>query len=219
MQKSLLCGFTCCVVLCLYFSACQTGVEPSPDPGILRVTLKADEADTTIIIQNDTTRFSRWDEFDLFVSQGRLYRGKNYALLHADLSINRITGSIVNILQREWLNGVPIPPTDATEITAKNSRYSTSVVFESYIPPGEYDSLSFALTGEEILTFVPKVYQNPVALPSGATPQVQFPAHITVHENRVTQIDIEIAPFRSLSRYRDSFLFDRKMKVIGVQNL
>ncbi|MBI3586581.1 MAG: hypothetical protein HY088_05585 [Ignavibacteriales bacterium] len=219
MQKRSLYGVLCCVVLYLYFSGCQTGVEPSPNPGILRITLKADEADTTIIIQSDTSRFSRWDEFYFFISQGRLYRGRNYALLYADLTIERTPGTILNILQREWLNGAPIKPTDVTEINTKNSRYSKSVIFESYVPPGDYDSLSFALIAYEILTFVPKVYQNPVQLPMGTAPQIQFPAHITVHEDRVTQIDIEISPFRSLSRYRDSFLFDRKIKIIGVQNL
>jgi hypothetical protein len=214
---------TCLVVKCLaiaiVLNGCQTGVEPSPDPGILRVTLKANEADTTIIIQSDTSRLSRWDEFNLAVSQGRLYRGSNYALLYVNRSIDRIAGSTVNILHREWLNGVPTKHTDVMEINTKNSRYMTYVVFESFVPPGTYDSLTFTLMASEILIFIPKVYQNPVQLPPGTRPPMQFTTSIKVNEGRVTQVNLEILPFRSLTRYRDSYLFDRKVNVVGVDNL
>lgn len=209
---------TCYLALSWGFSACRTGVEPSPSPGILRVTLKANETDTTIIIQNDTSRFSRWDEFNLIVSRGKILRGANYALLYADPSIARVPGDTVNIIKREWLNGVPIKPTDFTEINTRNSRYIKHVIFESYVPPGEYDSLSFSLMANEILIFVPKVYMNPVQLPPGTNPQMQFPVHITVAEGRVTQVNLEIFPFNSLYRFRDSYLFGRKMVVVGVDN-
>lgn len=209
---------TCYLLLSWVCSACRTGVEPSPNPGILRVTLKANEADTTIIIQNDTSRFSRWDEFNLIVSRGKILRGANYALLYADRSIARVPGDTVNIIKREWLNGVPIKPTDVAEINTKNSRYITYVIFESYVPPGEYDSLSFSLSANEILIFVPKVYMNPVQLPPGTTPQMQFPVHITVAEDRLTQVNLEIFPFSSLYRFRDSYLFGRKMMVVSVDN-
>lgn len=208
-----------CLVLSLCVNSCRTGVEPSPSPGIVRVTLRSIETDTTIIIQNDTSRFSRWDEFYLYVSQGKIYRGHNYALLYADLGIARVPGDTVNIIKREWLNGVPIKPTDFTEINTRNSRYIKYVVLESYVPPGEYDSLAFALTANEILTFVPKVYMNPVQLPPETHPQMQFPARITVNEGRVTEVNLEIFPFSSLYRFRDSYLFGRKIKVVSVENL
>lgn len=208
-----------CLAIVLLLQSCQTGVEPSPGPGILRVTLRANERDTTIIIQSDTSRLSRWDEFNLTVSQGRLYRGSNYALLYVDRSIDRIPGSTVNILHREWLNGVPIRQTDFAEINTKNSRYMTYVVFECFVPPGTYDSLTFTLTAAEILIFIPKVYQNPIQLPPGTRPQMQLSTNVTVNEGRVTQVNLEILPFGSLSRYRDSYLFDRKVRVVGVDNL
>jgi hypothetical protein len=219
MLKRLMCIVATFLAIVLVLNSCQTVVEPSPDPGILRVTLKANEADTTIIIQSDTSRLSRWDEFNLTVSQGRLYRGSNHALLYANRSIDRIQGSTVNILHREWLNGVPIKKTDITEINTKNSRYRTDVVFECFVPPGTYDSLTFTLTATEILIFIPKVYQNPVQLPPGTRPQMQLSTNMTVNEGRVTQVNLEILPFGSLSRYRDSYLFDRKVRVVGVDNL
>lgn len=207
------------LVLAASFNACQTGVEPSPNPGVLRVTLKSSELDTTIVIQNDTSRFSRWDEFNLFVYQGKAYRGGNYGYLYRDPGFDRVVGDTVNIIKRQWLNGDPIKPTDYGEINTLNSRYVKYVIFESYVPPGDYDSLSFALTASEILIFVPKVYTNPIQLPPGATPQLQFPAHITVNEGRITEVNLEILPFSSLYRYRDSYLFARRISIAGVNNL
>ncbi len=219
MLKRLTCIVATCLAIVLLLGSCQTGVEPSPEPGILRVTLKANETDSTIIIQSDTSRLSRWDEFNLTVSQGRLYRASNYALLYADRSIGRIPGSTVNILHREWLNGIPIKNTDITEINTKNSRYITYVVFESFVPPGTYDSLTFTLTASEILIFIPKVYQNPIQLPLGTRPAMQISTNLTVNEGRVTQVNLEILPFGSLGRYRDSYIFDRKVRVVNVDNL
>lgn len=208
-----------CLVLILYVNSCRTGVEPSPSPGIVRVTLRSSETDTTIVIQSDTSRFSRWDEFYLYISQAKVYRGQNYVPLYADRSIARLSGDTVNIIKREWLNGAPIKPTDFTEINTKNSRFINYVVFESYAPPGDYDSLALSLTAYEILVFVPKVYVNPVQLPPGTHPQMQFPTKITVHEGGVTQVNLEILPYSSLTRYRDSYLFARKVRIVNIENM
>jgi len=207
------------LIVVIILSGCQTGVEPSPDPGILRVTLKSNELDTTIIIQNDTSRFSRWDEFNLFVYGGKVYRGINYAYLYRDRSIDRIAADTINILKRERLNGNPITPTDYDDINTKNSRYVKYVIFESYVPPGNYDSLSFALTANQLSIFVPKVYTNPVQLPPDENPQMQIPAHITVKEGRVTEVNLEILPFSSLYRYRDSYFFKRKVSIVSINNM
>jgi hypothetical protein len=198
---------------------CSTGVDPSPNPGIVRVTLRASGLDTSIIIQNDTSQFSRWDMFNLFISQGRVYRGDNYAPIYASSSNARIPGDTVNIIGREWLDGTPITTADTAAITPANSRYRKYVVFESYVPPGTYDNLQVAVLANEMIIYIPKHYQNPVQLPAGASPSMDFPTSFSVAENHVTQIDIEVFPFQSLSRYKDSFLFDRKMTIVSIQNL
>lgn len=198
---------------------CTTGVEPSPNPGLVRVTLKANELDTMLVIQNDSSHFSRWDSFDLTVSQGRIYHGENYASIYLEPSTARITGSTVNIIAREWLNGIPITIQDTTTITPRNSRYRKYVVFASYIPPGSYDRITFSLTAAEMDIFIPKNYQNPVQLPEGEIPQIEIPVSFTVNENRTTQIDLEMSPFQSLKRYRDAFLLNRKLSVAKIENL
>jgi|GEM_PF-708288 len=201
------------------FIGCEAGVERSPDPATLRVTLKANDLDTTIVILSDTSRFSRWDSFVLDVSQGRLYRGDNYAILYADISGARISGSTVNILAREWLNGVPITYTDTAEITSRNSRYIKYTVFESPVPPGDYDRLHFGLRASEMLINYPKRYVNPVQLPQGVSPLLEIPLSLTLQDGKITEVELEIYPFRSLRRYRDSFLFDRIIEVTRIRQL
>ena len=199
--------------------ACETGVERSPNPGVLRVTLKANELDTTIVIRSDTTRFSRWDSFTLYLSQGRIYRGQNYSALYRTASPERIPGDTVNIIAREWLDGTPITWTDTTTITTANSRYIKYVVFESYVPPGDYDRFQMSLLGTEVDLFIPKIYQNPVQLPDSASGTMNFDVHATVNEGRTTQINLEINPFKSLRRYQDLFLFSRQVTVVSVREL
>jgi hypothetical protein len=200
----------------LIYLGCGTGVEPSPSPGIIRVTLKANELDTTIVIRSDTTRFSRWDSFILYISQGLLYRGKNYATLYRDISNARIVSDTVNIIGRQWLNGVPITSSDTSTITTANSRYIKHVIFETYVPPGAYNRLEMNLNGTEVDTYIPKLYQNPIRLPDSTSPIIGFEQSYTVNEGRTTEINLEIDPFQSLTRYRDLYLFSRKMRIVSV---
>jgi hypothetical protein len=206
------------ILLVAFLISCTTGVEPSPASGTVRVTLKASEVDTAIIILGDTSRFSRWDAFNLFISQGRVYQGQNYSPLYVNTSLDRISSDTVNVIAREWLDGTPITIIDTTAITPRNSKYRKYVLFEWVVPPGSYDRLQFALTANEMSTFIPKIYQNPVFLPADTSPVLDFPISFSVNENGTTQIDIEIYPFKSVHRYRDSYVFDRKLEVVGIQN-
>lgn len=198
---------------------CKTAVDPSPEPGILRVLLKGADADTTIIIQNDTSQFSRWDHFDVYVSQGRLYRGDNYAYIYNNVSSERKSSDTVNILGREWLTGIPITFADSDPITPANSRFRTYVIFESYVPPGTYDKLTLTITANEMEVFIPKHYLNPVSLPPNVTPSLEFQTAISVSESGVTEVLLEISPYKSLRRYQDQFYFERKVVVSHVKNL
>ncbi len=209
----------CLVAVMLASQGCTTGVEPSPRPGIVRVTLKSSESDVSLVILGDTTRFSRYDQFYARLYGGRVIRGDNYAPIYANTSIERIESDTVNLLAREWLDGTPINIRDSVAITPQNSRYRKFTIFEWYLSPGTYDKLQFTLMADEVLTYIPKLYVNPIQLPPGIPPQLFFPTPFSIEEDRVTQIDIEILPFQSLHRYQDSFLFDRKMQVVRVQTL
>ncbi len=204
-------------LLAFWAVQCTTGVDPSPEPGILRVMLKGVETDTMIVIQSDTSEFSRWDLFDLYLATGRVYQGANYATIYNNPSNDRKGSDTVNILAREWLDGAPITPRDTARITPQNSRWINYVVFESYVPPGEYDRLYFALTATEMEIWIPKHYLNPVQLPPGTQPGMDFNIPFTVVEGGVTEIRLEIYPYQSLSRYRDAFYFDRQIVVSNVE--
>jgi len=67
------------------------------------------------------------------------------------------------------------------------------------------------------VTFNPRLYNNPVQLPPGTTPQLPFTGTFSVQDDKVTQIDIEILPFKSLTRYQDTFLFDRQVRIVKIQ--
>lgn len=203
----------------LVIVACTTTVDPSPEPGTIRILLKGADSDTTIIIQSDTSRFSRWDNFNVIVSQGRLYQGDDYAYIYNNPSNERKASDTVNVLAREWLNGVPVTLQDTARITPANSRYRTYVIFESYVPPGSYSKFTFALTASEMEIFIPKNYLNPVTLPPGVAPSMEFKTTIPVNESGVTEVVLELAPFKSLRRFQDQFYFDRQVVVTRVQAL
>ena len=190
-----------------------------PRPGILRVIFKSSDDDTAIIIQNDTSRFSRWDNFNIVVSQCRLYTGENYSYVYNNLSSERKADDTVNALAREWLSGVPITFQDSDSITVGNSRFRRFVIFEYYVPPGSYQKMSISVTASEMEFFIPKHYLNPVSLPPGETPTMEFPVNVTISERGVTEIELELQPYKSLRRYQDQFYFERKLVVKQVRVL
>lgn len=219
MLKARICFGVLVVTYLTILAGCTTGVEPSPHPGIFRVVLTSKQTDTMLVISSDSTRFSRWDEFWATIYGGRLYRGTTYSDLFAATTMDRIPAVQQNLLAREWLNGTPVTIQDTTTITPQNSKYRVGTVFEFYVPPGTYDRLDFALTAQEVVTYIPKIYNNPIVLPPGATPVMSFPGTYTLQEDRVTEVVVEIAPFESLHRYQDAFLFDRKITIVSISTL
>ncbi len=209
----------CILAGILATGGCTTGVEPSPHPGIIRVTLKSNESDTSLVILGDTTHFSRYDQYLARVYGARVIKGPNYAPLYANTSIERVESDTANLLGREWLDGTPITIRDSVTITPQNSRYIKYTIFEWYLPPGSYEQLELTLVADEVITFIPKLYVNPIQLPPGTPPQLFFTTPITIQEDRTTEIDLEILPFQSLSRYQDTYYFDRKISVVGTRIL
>ncbi len=220
MKKAVGFGSLLIALQVLFCSGCSTGVESSPNPGIVRVTLKSNEQDTLLIILGDTIRFSRVDHYDVTVGQGWLYRGDKYVVLYANTSIDRIGETYVNLIQRQWLDGRLILPSDSVfDVDAYKSRYVGETVFEWYVSPGTYDKLQFNLKGFEVFVARPRQFRNPLQLPDGTTAIMNFQQSIQVDAGRVTQIDLEVYPFQSIRRYKDSYLFDRKVKITRVQIL
>ena len=201
------------------FSGCSTGVESSPDPGIIRVTMKSSEADTLLVILGDTVKFSRVDHFDVIVGQGRLYQGIHYSDLYNGLNINRVSTDSVNLLQRAWLDGQIITPTDPVfDVEVSKSKYVRHIIFEWYVPEGVYDRLQFSLTGTDLFIARPRQFSNPLQLADSTSPIMNFDHKITVNAGHVTEVNLEAFPLQSVRRFKDSYIFDRKIDIANIQN-
>lgn len=185
---------------------CTTGVEDSPKHGILRIMFSSDPSDTLLIEKSDTfsvsTRYEAF--FVLKVFQGRVYNDSDFAVLYPSIESYRQEDEFVNII--------------ALDSTGNYKQYK---VFESFVPPGNYNSLEFGVTPASgvplrIVANSGKSFENPVELPPGENLLYHFDQDLTVSENKVTQIDVEISPFQSVKRYRDVYRLYRVMKITDV---
>jgi len=124
--------FICILALIsLYLlSGCETGVENSPFPGILRVTLRSDPSDTVLVERSDTFTVNQKYPalFMIKVFQGRVYKESNLAVLYRTTSSYRQEDALYNILELDSLG-----------------EYKQNTIFESFIPPGDYSSLEFGV--------------------------------------------------------------------------
>jgi len=199
--------FSACLIFsALTFFECTTGVTDSPDHGIVRIMFSADPADTVLIEKSDTFSVSTRYEaiFVLKVFQGRIYRDSDFAVLYPGIDSYRQEDEFVNIIAVDSLGN-----------------YKIYKVFESYVPPGDYNSLEFGVTPAngiplKIVANSGKTFENPVELPPDESLLYHFDQNFTVNADRVTQIDVQISPFKSVKRYRDVYRLYRIMKITGV---
>lgn len=188
-------GWIVLLVVCFAAAACETGVELSPEPGILRVILQSDPADTTITIAGETVGVGNTANFGVRIFQGRAFRDSSFIVLLKSPDSYREEDFVYNVLARE------------------GGDYVEYVLFESLVPPGRYDSIRFGVNAEQLVI---GSFDIPVRLPEDAPPSMNFPAEFEVAEDAVTEIRVMISPLKSVERYRDSFLFRREMRVADV---
>lgn len=189
---------------------CGTGVEDSPEPGIIRITLQSDPSDTILVERSDTfsvsTKYSAI--FMTKVYQGRVYKDSSFVVLFPSLQSYRQEDKLYNII----------------ELDSVRSGYKVFTIFESFVPPGNYDILEFGVSPSrdhklKIVATNGKTFENPVELPPGEKLLMSFPIDFIIHSNKVTQIDVQVSPFKSIQRYRDLYRFYRKMNIIKVKYL
>ena len=193
-------------ILIFFISACETGVENSPSPGILRITLQSDPVDTILVERSDTFAVNPTYPalFMIKIFQGRVYKESNLAVLYRTTKDYRQEDALYNILELDSLG-----------------KYEQFTIFESFIPPGDYNSVEFGINAASgykltIVSLSGKIFENPVEIPPGEKLLVSFRQSFRVEEDRVTQIDVQISPFKSIKRYRDVYHFYRQMEITGV---
>ncbi len=174
-----------------------SNIEPSPGPGILRVTLVSDPSDTTIVIVTDTFTVGESDSFGVTIFQGKVYRDSAYAVLYPTIKSYKQEDITYNLIKRE------------------NNQYHSYTIFESYVPPQDYNRLKFGMKAT-VLKFS-NFDEIKVEAPQDSSLFVELEKQFTVYENRVTEVQVMLEPFRSISRYRDTYQFSPRVKITGVQ--
>ena len=92
--------------------------------------------------------------------------------------------------------------------------YNDFKIFESHLPPMQYKSLTVGIIAS-VLEIGP--YRIPISLPSGVDGVLAIPVDFIVSENSVTKITLSIKPFESMTRYQDSYVFDRMLEVKSIE--
>ncbi len=179
-------------------TACSTGVEPSPDPGVLRITLGSDPADRSLVIITDPVEVSAEDQFDLTVFQGKAFRDSVFFILFPHPGTNRQQDQIINILAQE------------------GDQYVSHTIFESYLPPGGYTRFEFGLSTSE---FQISSFTIPVRLSPSTTVLQDFSTPFDIEAGRTTEIVVQIKPLQSVKRFRNQFLFEANLEVTDVRML
>jgi hypothetical protein len=186
------------VVALLLAAGCDTGVEVSPQPGILRVTLQSDPADTSILIVKDTVNVAEGDSFGVTVYQGKVYNDSAFALLYTTPRTYQQQDVTYNIIKRSA------------------GQYHKFTIYECHVPPFSYDKITFGMT-PRILRL--GTFEIPVKSPTDVSPFVELHTQFHVEEKGVTEVEVRIRPFRSVRRYRDSYLFVPDVEIVSVKNL
>jgi len=194
--------------LLVLFQGCSneynvTGIESS-DPGILRIYIQSDNADTSIVVAGDTVVVgSSLDSLDLNIGQGRAYRDTNYAVLYKSID----TDSSDSYRER----------TKTVNIIKQNDvGYEEYLMFESYLPVATFDSLKISITARFLRI---GYYQIPIEMPDSESALIRFDDNFDIHEGRVTEIHLQIKPFQSLVRVVDSFHFIQDIEVADIKYL
>jgi hypothetical protein len=175
---------------------CNNSVESSPQPGILRVTLQADPSDTTVVIVKDTFNVAQNDSFGITIFQGRAFHDTNFAVLYPRLHSTMQTDVNYNIIEKE------------------SDSYQQYVIFDTYVPPFHYDHIQFGVRSNVIkFSGFDEIQVN---LPPGANPLIDLKQNFTISENKVTEINVQIKPFQSVQRYRDTYQFFPQLEVTDI---
>ena len=189
-------------LILIIFSISCSGLNPvdvEVDPGLLRIILQADPSDQSIVILGNTIQASEDDSLGINIFQGKaIALDSNYAILYKDVLSWTQEQYVYNVLSRD------------------GDEYLKQKIFESLIPPGDYRGISLGIEGT-IMEIGP--YRIPIELPSGAESIMFFEHEYKVSEKEVTEIHLQISPFKSMNRYLDSYQFARISEISGVRYL
>ncbi len=190
-------------LIILILSFCSTGIDASPDPGLLRVTLQSDPADTMIVIVKDTIYTQPGDSMHVLIFQGKAYFDSIYSVLFQN--------------RQEYF------PRDHNYNLLKQSSggYEKFIIFESLVPPQDYTHIQFGIRSNYLLLtygYAVGGLEIPVTKPADESSLQNLNHNFSVQENQITEINLRIKPFQSVSRYRDVYLFKPRIEIVSVRD-
>lgn len=176
-----------------------TGIN-SENPGIVRIYMTSDETDDHIIIAGDTVWVGEGvnDSLSLLIGQARAFRDSSQAVLFNTLEDYQEFNFVYNIIKLE------------------NNHYKSYKLFESYLPAATFDSLLISIDGDWLQI---GYYQFTLALPPDETPLLTFRQRFNINPGRVTEIYMELKPFQSMVRVKDTYVFLRDISINQIKEL
>lgn len=179
---------------------CDAGIEPSPRPGVLRVTLQAAPEDSVLEVQGQRYTARDRNDFELSIFQGRAIKDTLYADLYSELDAFRQEDNEYDILEFE--EGSPV-------------RYK---IFETHLPPQTYNELQFGLDADSISVNNQYTFLDiGVDLAQGEEQPYRLETDYTITENDTTVIHLQIRPFESITRFRDSYRLSRNVEIVEIE--
>ncbi|RKY55292.1 MAG: hypothetical protein DRP89_03595 [Candidatus Neomarinimicrobiota bacterium] len=185
------------LVLLVLVDSCSTGVESSPEPGILRVKIQSDSSDTSIVIANKTYILSKQDRFNVKFTQGKVY--------DVDSVFFTLYPDIFSYTQRDVTCDI---------LKTEDGQYKEFTIFETFLPPGEYRRLQFGIAVSSYVFLGNN--EIPISLPPNTELLIDFDFDFSINSNELTEIKMNIYPFQSIKRFQDSFYFIRKVEVVKI---
>lgn len=195
--KNAMGSFVFIIILMLLFGSCDTGIEDSPDPGILRITLESDQSDTVIVIVTDTLTVSDDDIFLMSIFQGRVFQDSTYGVLYPALSSTRQEEIFYNLIWRE------------------SGQYQRFTIFETYVPPGFYNQIEYGIDSR----FLKLKNFDLIEVITPDNYFLKLPTSFEVKSNGITEVNVSVKPFQYIIRYRDIYLFQPEMEIVGINQL
>lgn len=175
------------------FFGCSTGVELSDPPGFVKIYFQPSSTDTAITIVNTRYQIDPEDVFDIQISEGKMYQDSIFYILYEDLNTFNENDIDIDILEG-------------------NESFTKQLVFESFLPVGDYSRLEFVLNAT---LFRLDGFEVPVVTENGRPLLIQLDENFQITESDTTSITIQLDVVSSIQRFRDTYLFDANTTIIG----
>ena len=181
------------LALSFIYIGCSTGVELSDPPGIIKVYFRPSSTDTAITIVNTHYQIDPDDVFDIQISEGKMYSDSVFFILYETLNTYNENDVDLDLLEGD-------------------QSYQKQLVFESFLPAGDYTRLEFVLNAS---LFRLDGFEVPVVTENGRPNLVQMEEQFRVTESDTTSITVQLDVVSSIKRFRDTYLFDANTSIIN----